>query len=525
MPTTSRLNKNYLYVLLVILLLAIILRLFFFTGYNSGDDRGYIAKAYAYTQKNFSPPVDHWSARAGIVVPTAISYAVFGVTPLSTVLTPFLLSVLSIPLIFFFAAYLFDVRTGLLSAFLLAIFPMDVFFASTIFPNEFLSFFTMGSLFSFIFGIKKHRPGFVFTAGLLLGIAYLCHITALYCLLFFGLFFIFHQEEKKHILFFGGGLLLAFAGEMFFSYILFDDALTRFNVLLGKVTESAGTGGRSPDAFKSFTNIQWVVEPFVRFFFEQEFGLFYPLTLAAVFYQLKFAKDKNADLLLLWIIPIFLYLAYGTTSPAHYNTLRRLPRYYSLICGASLILLAFFLTRIQHRKATHVITGMLVVSAVACLYIDNSKYVKNPFIEMVDYIDPANHEKVIIDRTLIFDYLFFTKFKKDKSLVLLVNKEDSSNTLDRIKLVFPQINYIHDLENGPEKALVVLGPKYYKPSEKELQNLKIDHTITQKNRLYYALFDVWPIRPVIELTRDPKRFNMLLTRKKELIKIYEYQRI
>ena len=420
MTTKYFIHKKEVYWFLLIIVLAIALRLFFFTGYNAGDDRGYIAKAFAYTQQDYAPPLDHWSARSGIVIPTAISFAVFGVNQFSTVFTPFVLSLSSICLIFFFASYLFDTRTGLLSAFFLSIFPMDVLFASTLFPNAFLSFFTMGSMFSFVYGIQKQKRGFVFFAGILLGLGYLAHITALYCLLFYALYFVFNRKQISYVLYFAGGLFLMFAGEMLVSYLLFNEPFARVDVLMGKVSKPSTARAVTSAVINKFINFQWLVEPFVRFFFEQEFALFFPFILFAVFYQIKIAKNRNAMLLILWIIPVFLYISYGTTSPTNYSPLRRLPRYYALITGPAMILVSFYLFQLKNRKLSNAVIVLLVISSLVCLYIDNSRYVKAPSLEMVDYIKSSDHDTVIIDRTLMFDYLFFTKFEKDPSLSLLV---------------------------------------------------------------------------------------------------------
>ena len=79
------------------------------------------------------------------------------------------------------------------------------------------------------------------------------------------------------------------------------------------------------------------------------------------------------------------------------------------------------------------------------------------------------------------------------------------------------------MQNHSTNALVVLGPSYYKPSDEESAKLNPAHTINQKNRLYFAIFQIWPIKTIMKITRDSRRFNMLLNREKVLIKFYRYQ--
>jgi len=226
--------------------------------------------------------------------------------------------------------------------------------------------------------------------------------------------------------------------------------------------------------------------------------------------------------LLLWIIPIFLYVAYGTTKPTGYGALRRLPRYYSVVIAPALILLSFVLTKFKNQKISIAIIFLLFITSIVSLTIDNSKFVKRPSIQMTEFVNSKTPKNIIIDRVLMFDYLFFTKFERKANLAMLVNKADNSDTLKRIKLVYPDIKMVNTLENIPDQSMVVLSPRYYKVTDTERLHLKHIKDIEKEHRFYYQIFEFAPVQMLMKFVRDEKRFKMLVKRTKKTASIYTF---
>ena len=506
-------TRNKVIILTLILLLGFVLRVVFFTGYNSGDDRAYIAKAFEYASGKYEKPDNHWAVRNGIVFPTTMMIKAFGVNTISVVLIPFILSMLSMIIAYKFAFFLSDEKAALLTAMMVAIFPMEVLFASQLFPYTFLSFFSLVSLYCFVVGMTRENYSLFFLSGLSLGVAYLCRITALYSLLFFVLYFIFFNRRVDAILIFGAGLISIFCVEALLSYFFWNDAVTRYNILFARA-------GNPPDLLEKVTNLKWIAEPWVRPFFEQEFGFFFPVVCFAAVYQLVTRQNTKALILLLWIVPLFLYISYGTTSPTSYQTLRRLPRYYSIIIIPGLILMSMMLMQLNKKKLRWLIICVLSATSLMFLVIDNSKYQKQPFIAMTEMIKDYPSKNIVIDRSLIFDYLFFTRFKKSEKLSMLVNENDRSDTLKRIKTVYPSVHTINDLKDIDNNTLVVLSPGYYRLTEIEKQHLKSVQKIYRKGRSYYKLLALKSVRFLLKYVRDDKRLNMLLNHEKLVASIY-----
>ena len=122
-------------VLLAVTGLALLLRLIIFQGFLGGDDATYIQDARLLAQGHFIPGSNQWDVRIGIVAPTALALRLFGLHEWSTVLYPLCLSLLSLPLIYFLGKAFCCRQVGLLAALLLACFPQDIFYATSVYPD------------------------------------------------------------------------------------------------------------------------------------------------------------------------------------------------------------------------------------------------------------------------------------------------------------------------------------------------------------------------------------------------------
>ncbi|HEX8919751.1 MAG TPA: glycosyltransferase family 39 protein [Chloroflexota bacterium] len=121
--------------LLGVVSFALILRLLNFQGFAGGDDSAYIADGYLVAHGHFLPGPNQWDVRTGLIAPTALAIRLFGLHDWSITLYPMLISLLSIPLIYLLGKELFDQRVGLIAALLLACFPLDIMYASLVYPD------------------------------------------------------------------------------------------------------------------------------------------------------------------------------------------------------------------------------------------------------------------------------------------------------------------------------------------------------------------------------------------------------
>lgn len=127
------------YALVIVLLLAGVIRALSFCGYYGSDDAAYAELSsrllhHVFPLGNYSgPPV--FPLRLGLIVPTAFSMSIAGVSELSILAYPFLISLAAVLLAFYFGKLLFNAKTGLLAALIIALMPIEARSASMLLPD------------------------------------------------------------------------------------------------------------------------------------------------------------------------------------------------------------------------------------------------------------------------------------------------------------------------------------------------------------------------------------------------------
>ena len=156
--------------LIFILIFALVLRLIFFVGLantESQDDGVYINFArivtlgqFSYDKtvltEQYSNPVMILKTRSMMIYPTAFFFYIFGINDYSAVLWPLLSSLGSIVVIYYLGKLLVNEKVGLLSAFLLSFFPLDVINATRILPDIPATFFSILSVSVFFYAEKRN---------------------------------------------------------------------------------------------------------------------------------------------------------------------------------------------------------------------------------------------------------------------------------------------------------------------------------------------------------------------------------
>src|SRR3989338_5315326 len=170
-------GKTYA-LLLLIVMFGLFLRLIFFSGMGISDSLEYSKTANDInTGKGIDPNSTlSLSTRLGLVLPTAFSYRIFGINNFSSVLFVLLTSIGSIILIFYFGKLLFNEKIGLIAAFLMSFFPLDVAHATQLGSDTHSAFFMALGVYVFLCSEKtnkmKYGSGYLLS-GLLIGIGYL----------------------------------------------------------------------------------------------------------------------------------------------------------------------------------------------------------------------------------------------------------------------------------------------------------------------------------------------------------------
>jgi len=124
-------GKTYT-LLLLIVIFGLVLRLIFFSGMGISDSLVYSKTAHDINEGRGIDPDSTLtlSTRLGLILPTALSYRLFGINDFSSVIFVLITSIASIILIFYFGKLLFNEKMGLMAAFLLSFFPLNIVHAT-----------------------------------------------------------------------------------------------------------------------------------------------------------------------------------------------------------------------------------------------------------------------------------------------------------------------------------------------------------------------------------------------------------
>lgn len=376
-------------VLLAILIIAAVIRLGVFSGITGGDDLIYSYYIQQCASGTDAVGSNHWSLRMGYILPACGVVKLFGFNDATLAAVPLMCSLAGILLIYALGNCLVNQKVGLLAASLLAFYPLDVIYSTSPFLDVPLAFAMGLAGFAFLQGDKNRSVWWQLAAGLLAGWAYLIKATGLYFLLFPFCFAIYQRRVKREYIWLVVGLAAVFAGESAYYAANTGDPLYRFSVIRGThnkpgaekkpTTSTANTDssffkGESAKGLKVLRGNNWWLEPVFTFTTNQEFGFYFYLIIPISIYYL-FKRDKNAAILLLWLLPILIYTLYGSTSPVAYRPLRRWPRYLTPVTFPALLMLAYFLydkQKLLGAKWIAAILGFLAATSLICVSWFNS---------------------------------------------------------------------------------------------------------------------------------------------------------
>ena len=486
---------------IVILCIGVLLRLLMFSGYIGGDDIAYIARAAAMSQGDLSAPVTHWGSRTLIVLLTTLSISVFGVNDFSITFFPFIFSIGSIILSYLIGKQLFDPVTGVFAAFLIAIFPMEVLFASQLFPYAFIG--TLSALCFYLFLRGEQRESYILLlfSGAALGVAYLSRITALYCLLFFAFYLLYKRQFFVRYIYFVIGLLGIILIEITYYYLLTGDPLHRLHILMGVRGEISEAQVESRLGITNL-GLKWFIEPFLRPIFEQEIGFIFLLLWPVIFYQAFYQaskKNKGVILLLLWIVPLFLYINYGSTSPFSYFPHRRLPRYLSVIIVPAMVLIAWHFRSMKSSRWRNILLSLILVSSTLSLLIDNSPNITNIEKDIAAYIKENPDDNYLISQPLSFGVFYFLGFEEIQRLGIYVSPGDGKGWVPR---VVPNVLLYEKLPN--DCRIKIITKMSYINKDYSNGNFRILQRFEEEKNLYNWIKKIMLSSNLISLVRDSR---------------------
>ncbi|MBI1935288.1 glycosyltransferase family 39 protein [Candidatus Woesearchaeota archaeon] len=339
-PANSK-KRNFL-LLALIVAFGLFVRLAFFSGIDTSDGLFNTKYSFDISRGVFPTTQNHANSRIGLLIPVAMMYSAFGVNDYTSTALVLLTSLAGIVMIYFFGSLLFDDKIGLLSAFMLSFFPLDVIYSTKFLSDAPSSFFVALSIFLFLkaeISSRKSIPISLYAfSGLSLGIAFSIREMAALAILVFLAYALYQKRLKSGHFILMAGFMLVLSLEMLFFYAETGNPLYRFSSL-----SSFYVNALVQDNFYGRVHLLnfFLAWPYV-IFANIQLGYFYAFIGLAAFYWI-INRKKVTNYLVIWLLLIIIYFNYGTSSISRYAPFLAVARYLSIVTVPGILLLAAFL--------------------------------------------------------------------------------------------------------------------------------------------------------------------------------------
>lgn len=305
---------------LAILLLALAWRLIPFTGDMLFDPIVYAQNAYNLLHGTFTLKTDSWFAhRLPVFAPLAPLYAVLGVGHLAGRGWPLLVSLGQVALVLWIGRRLFDRATAMLAGLIAALVPLDVVYGSVLQPDTIMAGLLAAAACFWIVAVEEplRRPRlFPFLSGLCFALAVVTRENAAVLAVFYLLSVAWRRPRPGLVLWTALGVLFVLAPLLAVYALTTGDPFYRFRIVTGAYGRPVMQEGNRFGFYPSLLpHIRWAAT-----------GLGLPLLLLGVLGGLL-RPNRPRAWLLLWALPMILYLQFGSMSPAHYVPILKRERF------------------------------------------------------------------------------------------------------------------------------------------------------------------------------------------------------
>lgn len=525
----GRFRKSLPYLLLAVIVLYTLIYSLTFVGGPSfyGDDTTYLDLAHSVLAGTFQQSQFIFSVRILQFLPISFFYAIFGVSMYTSSAWDILAFSLTVVVAFYLGRELYDERAGLISALLLAFFPMAVELGATVSDDITMMFMTSLAMLLLLMARNRSSKRLYALAGAALVASPLVtpeggiiiFVALLYLLLEFARK---KLDRSAYYLFIGmlaaGGLLVFFnsftgtnpfvtltTNSNFYSAVGQKNTIPSTNTDPGfyisamfpyqlvSIAQSALNGG-------GLNIFQQLWATYVNNYNTQMGFYFYAFVIAALCVGLR--RTKGAYYPLLWFVAGFLYLEFGpmhvSLSPFVYLLSYRLQRFLLLLPVPLVVTIGIALSSVLRTKrkvkqyAAVVAVCLAVVFLIATSVPLNIYQYQTLSYEKYDQVVIANYLSTIPNTTSIYRMSGFSnidsymQFRNINRIYAYDSIQNCSNIPAGSYVMIPKNMSVFNLDYTPDPQKycpnwqLVLIPKYPYP---------LPETITMSNpfgaKLYY----------------------------------------
>ena len=332
----------------LLLLLAAVLRGYFFVGILGSDDTAYALNAIGIRNGTFILAEDMTAMRLGLNAAAAGAMALLGTTEWALGLPAFIGSLLTLAIAYAIGWIVAGRPAAIITGVFFAFAPLNILTSSSLLPEVPMALFASVSVCLSLVaqrsGSTSASIGLCVLSGIALGSAYLFKEPAI---LMTGVFasagaIAWYRGERRWWLY--GIVLLGFAavflGETFVYHHTTAVWLRRFREI---ADYQAAAVARSEQERR--LQSMWLY-PRNMFFVLNQVGLLFYFLMAGWLLAVRRRWSAPPGLIVLWLVIPFLYLEFGSTSLSTYNALPKQPRYLEAMTAPAVILIGDWCARL-----------------------------------------------------------------------------------------------------------------------------------------------------------------------------------
>ena len=364
-PTTS-------WGLLLICIVALVSRLgLSFHGIRGSDAYVYAAHAFSLARGYYSPLTlggDYYGYRYTVIGLTAAAYRIFGLSDWSSAVFPLSFGLGAILLTFRLGQLLVGSAAALWGAAIFAVLPLSIVFSTLLGPDSFIPFFSGLAVLSLLEADRSPRPRVRFAWLCLLGFSfYACvsaRIVSVVFLVFFAGYVVFAKRTLSiWNLILSLGAPLALEGILFFWWA--GDPLYQWHQISSASPFLTQVGITHLSYYpKAIMGLDLGGFAFYSF-------LFYVMIAGLIY--LLIVRPQEVVVPLLWFVPLFLFLEFGSMSPSRYLPIIKNYNYLSLIIIPAVIFAGCGLEALW-RWRPDLSQGRLLATGLLVLFLATSVY-------------------------------------------------------------------------------------------------------------------------------------------------------
>ncbi len=389
--------------LLAVVILAFLVRLACFQGFHNSDDATYAALAHGWNNGTFVigkpvPVANAFPLRLGLILPVALGLRLLGPGLVSLTIVPFILSLAQIAVVFAVCLAWFSRRTAVFAALFLALVPLDVRLASSLYPDMPASFFcTIGTILLITGGLAfRGRVSIVLgiCSGATFGLSWMIKESLIYhmpvMLVLSAALFAIKRTSWRTLVASGVTLAVCVIGEAIFyatvsgrPFFRFEESAENFRKASLWFFSEGGIYGWKPGHYWSALATRLFISGPKDLLFNDGYAL-WPL-MALVCVLLPPYKKRSIHLILvqIWFVVSLLVFNFGTTSLKFYQPLVLMDRYYyPILLPAILVVMGMFhqWTNCNHLRIECRISYLVILLFFAItltkMYQENSRMAK-----------------------------------------------------------------------------------------------------------------------------------------------------